>query len=98
LTISCYDSLGFNNTWNATTSSKPSFVEVCENFVKKESLAQMTLREDAMAVGGNAADLNTSRTKTRVHLRQDLIALCKDFDNARTKDYLHYMVSTFSFD
>ena len=96
--ISCHNHVGFNNTWSSTLSDKPTFVEVCENFVKKESMAQLTLREDSLGVGGNAMDLNTSRTHARVNKRKDMRALCKDFHNMRPKDYLHSKVNSFCTD
>ncbi len=44
-------------------------MEVCDGFLNNESLAQMTLREDAVGVGGNGMEQNTSRALARVHQR-----------------------------
>ncbi len=71
-------------------------MEVCDGFLNKESLAQMTLREDAVGVGGNGMEQNTSRALARVHQRKDMLALCMDWGKMRISDYLHYMVNNFS--
>jgi len=84
--------LGFNDGWTTTMSTKPSFMEVCDGFLNKESLAQMTLR----AWGGNGMEQNTSGALARVHQRKDMRALCMDWGKMRTSDYLHYMVNNFS--
>ncbi len=88
--------LGFNHGWTTTMSTKPSFMEVCDGFLNKESLAQMTLREDAVGVGGNGMEQKTSRALARVHQRKDMRALCMDWGKMHTSDYLHYVVNNFS--
>ncbi len=69
---------------------------ICDGFLNKESMAQMTLREDAVGVGGNGMERKTSRALSRVHQRKDVRALCMDWGKMRISDYLHYMVNNFS--
>jgi hypothetical protein len=65
-----------------------------EGFVNKESLAQLALPEDALAVGGNAVEANRGRKKQAIERRQDLQALVRSWDQGlRREDYMDSLVA-----
>lgn len=84
---------GFNSGWNKTMPAKPTFLALCEGFVHKESLAQLALREDGMAVGGNLTESNRSRKKKQLDRQLDLQVLASDWEKMRREDYLDCLVA-----
>jgi hypothetical protein len=68
--------VSFNSGWTKTTlPAKTTFPVLLEGFVNQESLAQLALREDALAVGGNAVKANRGPKKQDIERHQDLQAL-----------------------
>ena len=62
--------------------------------MKKESLAQLALREDVQAVGGIAVEANRSPKKQDIDCRQDLQALVRSWDHGlRREDYMDCLVA-----
>jgi hypothetical protein len=89
-----YSCVGFNSGWTKTLPAKTTFLILLEGFVNKESLAQLALREDALAVGGNAVEANRGRKKQDIERRQDLQALVKSWDHGlRREDYMDCLVA-----
>jgi hypothetical protein len=89
-----YPCVGFNSGWTKTLPAKTTFLILLEGFVNKESLAQLALREDALAVGGNAVEANRGRKKQDIERRQDLQALVKSWDHGlRREDYMDCLVA-----
>ncbi len=65
-----------------------------EGFVNKASLAQLALREDALAVGGIATEANRGCKKQDIERHQDLQALVQSWDHGlRPEDYMDCLVA-----
>jgi hypothetical protein len=86
---------GFNSGWTASLSRQPSLYTVLEGFLQKEAWAETILREDAVAVGGNAMNDNRSRRLQAVQRRQDLKALCEAFHTMPLAIYMDSMIKFF---
>jgi hypothetical protein len=60
-------------------NKRPPLYLVLEGFLNRESWAEHSIREHALAVGGSSVDQNYSRSKPGHQRRLDLKALCEDF-------------------
>jgi hypothetical protein len=88
-----YPCVGFNSGWTKTLPAK-TFLILLEGFVNKESLAQLALLEDALAVGGNAVEANRGCKKQDIERRQDLQALVRSWDHGLCReDYMDRLVA-----
>jgi hypothetical protein len=86
---------GFNSGWTASMSRQPTLYMVLEGFLQKEAWAETVLREDAVAVGGNAMLDNRSRRLHAVQRRQDLKALCEAFNTMPLPIYMDSLIKFF---
>ena len=84
---------GFNSTWSRSLPANPSFQTLVEGFVHRESLAEMALREDSLAVGGNSTEARRTRKTQAEERRLDLKALLSDWDKMRREDFMDYLVA-----
>jgi hypothetical protein len=82
---------GFNSTWSRSLPANPSFQTLVEGFVHRESLAEMALREDSLAVGGNSTEARRTRKTQAEERRLDLKALLSDWDKMRREDFMDFM-------
>ena len=89
-----YPCVGFNSGWTKTLPAKTTFPILLEGFVNNESLTQLALCEDALAVGGKAVEANRGRKKQDIERRQDLQALVRSWDHGlRREDYMDCLVA-----
>jgi hypothetical protein len=91
----CFQPCGaLNSSWTKTIPVETTFLILLEGFVKKESPAQLALREDVQAVGGTAVKANRSLKKQNIKRRQDLQALVRSWDHGlRREDYMDCLVA-----
>jgi hypothetical protein len=85
---------GFNSSWTASLSKQPSLCTALEGFLQKEAWAETILREDAVAVGGNAMNDNSRRLQA-VQRRQDLKTLCEAFHTMPLAIYTDSQIKLF---
>jgi hypothetical protein len=83
---------GFNSGLTASLSRQPIIYTVLEGFSQKEAWAETILREDAIAVGGNAMNDNRSRRQKAVQHRQNLKALCEAFHTMPMAIYMDSII------
>jgi len=89
-----YPCVGFNSGWTKTLPAKTTFPILLEGLVNKKSLSQLALREDALAVGGNAIEADRGCKKQDIERCQDLQALVRSWDHGlRREDYMDCLVA-----
>lgn len=86
---------GFNSGWSRGLTNNPTLYHVLEGFIQQDSWAEKTLREDNMAMGGNAQGVNKNRHLKAVQTRLDLKALCLSWGKMSIKEYMDSLIRFF---
>jgi hypothetical protein len=82
----------FNSVWTGILSRRPTLYTILEHIIQKDSWAEQVLREEAVAVGGNALEAAKSRSKQQEQRHLDLQVICVDVDNTTPTQYMERLV------